>query len=121
MSDQNSDSPRVKSDQSAQSAAPTNAIMPTSGVGWLAPVLTVAGIASLIAVMVMAAAANDPSAIDKRIMVTSIVLVVGAGLVSLLCVSLWRQRSVLNILAAVVCVGAMGLLLMLGLGGFFNG
>jgi hypothetical protein len=121
MSDQNSDSPRVASDHVAHPAALTSTVMPTSGVGWLAPALTVAGVASLMAVMVMAAATNDPSAIDRRIMVGSIGLVVGAGLVSFLCVSLWRQRSVLNILAAVICVGALGLVLMLGLGGFFNG
>ena len=99
----------------------TAAVMPTNGIGWLAVGLTVAGVAGLIAVMVMAGNANDPSAVDSRIMIASIVLLVGAGLISLLCVSLWKQRSVLNILAVVVCAGALGLLLMLGLGGFFNG
>ncbi|MHB1018335.1 MAG: hypothetical protein ACYC2X_10695 [Coriobacteriia bacterium] len=121
MADLNSDTPSAAGDSASQSSAPTNAVMPTRAVGWLAVGLTVAGIASLIAVMVMAAAANDPSAVDNRIMIASIVLLVGAGLISLLSVSLWRQRSVLNILAVVVCAGALGLLLMLGLGGFFNG
>jgi hypothetical protein len=69
----------------------------------------------------MAAAANDPSAVDSRIMIASIVLLVGAGLISLLSVTIWRQRSVLNILAVIVCAAVLGLLLMLGLGGFFNG
>ena len=121
MSDLNSGSPVNASDTEVRSTAPTTAVMPTGGVGWLAVGLTVAGVAGLIAVMVMAGAANDPSAVDNGLMIASIVLLVGAGLISLLCVSLWRQRSVLNILAVVVCAGALGLLLMLGLGGFFNG
>ena len=121
MSDPKNGAPAVASDPGAQSTERTSAVMPTSGVGWLAVGLTVVGVASLIAVMGMAAAANDPSAVDNRIMIASIVLLVGASLISLLCITLWKQRSVLNILAVVVCAGALGLLLMLGLGGFFNG
>ena len=121
MSDPGSGSPAAASDSAVQSAAPAASVMPTSGAGWLAIGLTVAGVASLIAVMVMASAANDPGAVDNGIMIAAIVLLFGAALISLLCVTLWRQRSVLNILAVVVCAGALGLLLMLGLGGFFNG
>lgn len=51
----------------------------------------------------------------------SVVLLVGAGMTNMLGLTLWKQRSVLNILAAFACAAALGLLLMLGFGGFFNG
>lgn len=121
MSDPNSGLPVTSSEPAEKGAAPAVAVMPTSGIGWLAVGLTAVAVASLIAVMLMAGAANDPGAVDSRLMIASGVLLGGAGLTSLLCVTFLKQRSVLNILAVVVCAGLLGLLLMLGLGGFFNG
>jgi hypothetical protein len=71
--------------------------------------------------MVAAGVANDPAAVGRGSIIASIALLVSAAVASLLCVSLWRQRSVLNILAAVVSAAALGLLGMLALGGFSNG
>ncbi len=119
-----SDSERSSEIASDTSARPVPAaavgLAPSSRTGWSGVVLAAVAIAALAVVLVMAGIANEPAAINRGVMIGSVALLGAAAVVSVLCVGPWKQRSALNVLAALMTLSALGLALMLALGGFFN-
>jgi hypothetical protein len=84
------------------------AIVPRTAVGWWALALTGAGIASWIALPLLTITFRETYPItDTWVMpVIGVVLTDLAAVFGLLCVWPWRERSVLNIAAAVLMIPA---------------
>lgn len=114
-------SPASASDSVAQARKPATGFLPRAGIGWLGVVLSAVAMLALAGVLAAAGLANDPSAVSRSFMIGTVILLVAAAMVSVLCVALGKQHSALNLLAAALTVSALGLVVMLALGGFFNG
>ena len=108
-------------DSAAQTRKPATGFLPRAGIGWLGVALAAVAILALAGVLAAAGLANDPSAVNRSFMIGTVILLVASAVVSVLCVALGKQHSALNLLAAAMTVSALGLVVMLALGGFFNG
>lgn len=86
----------------------THGVMPRSAAGWWAIVLSVVGLGSWIVLPVITINFRDIFPItDTALMpIIGLVLVDLAAVVDVLCVTRWKERSTLNIIALVITLPA---------------
>ena len=115
-----SESRHDASERPSSGRAPS--LAPCTALGWVAVCAAGLGAIAWLTLPVIAGLVGDANpSLSSGAMITGMVLLVGAAVFNVIALALLKERSVLNIVAAAVAIPALLLVLMLALGGFFNG